>query len=84
MDVNTILMIVSAVLALAATIFGAKFDAVKKKLTQVKNLVKEGTDVVQVAVDAVADNNITAEEAEAIKKEAQEVIGAWKALIGKA
>jgi hypothetical protein len=83
MDLDTILMIVSAVLAIAATIFGAKFDAVKKKFTQVKDLVKEGTDVVQVAVDAVADNNITPEEAEAIKKEAQEVIGAWKALIGK-
>ena len=84
MDLDTILMIVSAVLAIAATIFGAKFDAVKKKFTQVKDLVKEGTDVVQVAVDAIADNNITPEEAEAIKKEAQEVIGAFKALIGKA
>jgi predicted metal-binding transcription factor (methanogenesis marker protein 9) len=83
MDLDTILMIVSAVLAIAATIFGAKFDAVKKKFAQVKDLVKEGTDVVQVAVDAVADNNITPEEAEAIKKEAQEVIGAFKALIGK-
>jgi len=84
MDLDTILMIVSAVLAIGATVFGAKFDAVKKKLSQVKDLVKEGADVVQVAVDAVADENITPEEAEAIKKEAQEVIGAFKALVGKA
>jgi len=42
MDLDTILMIVSAVLAIGATVFGAKFEAVKKKLTQGKELVKEG------------------------------------------
>lgn len=83
MELNTILIIVSAVLTGAAALFGFKFDAVKKKLSQFKDLVKEGTDVITTAVDAVGDNRITEEEAQAIKKEALEMIAAFKILIGK-
>lgn len=80
MDIWTI---VSAVLGLVSVVAGGFWLKAKGKLTQIKSLVKEGYDVIQVAIDSVADDKITKEEAEAVKKEAQEFIGAFKALIGK-
>lgn len=55
----------------------------KNKLVQIKNLIKEGADVVLVAVEAVGDDKLTTEEIAAIKKEAQEAVAAFKALIGR-
>lgn len=84
MDLTTILVIVSGVLTLAAAILGTKFTKVKQKLVELKDVFKEGVDVITVAVQAVNDNTITSEEAEAIKKEALEAVAAFKKLIGKA
>ena len=80
MDVWTI---VSAALGLISVIAGGFWLKAKGKLSQIKALVKEGYDVIQVAIDSVADDKITKEEAEAVKKEAQEFTAAFKALIGK-
>ena len=80
MDVWTI---VSAVLGLVAIVGGGSYLKVKGKLGQVKNLGKEAVDVLIVAVNAVDDDKITAEEVAAIKKEAKEAAAAFKTLIGK-
>ena len=84
MDSSTILLIVSAVLTAAGAFFGVKSELVKRKLKEARNLMKEAVDVLSVASDAVADNKIDSVEAEAIKKEVQEMIGAFKVLVGKA
>ena len=77
------LTIVSAVLGLVAIVGGGAYLKVKGKLGQVKNLGKEAVDVLIVAVNAVDDDKITAEEVAAIKKEAKEAAAAFKTLIGK-
>ena len=81
MDVATIVTLAMTVIA---TVAGGFWLKAKGKLTQVKNVFKEGADVVITAVEAVDDNTLTQEEIEAIKKEAKEVLDAWKVLIGKA
>ena len=83
MTLETILFIVSGVLTVAATILGVKWNGIKTKLVQIKNLGKEAIDVAVVAVDAVQDDKITKEETDAIVKEAKEVAAAFKLLIGK-
>jgi len=84
MDSSTILLIVSAVLTAVGSFFAVKSELVKKKLRQAQKLMKEAVDVLIVSNDAVADNKITEVEASAIQKEIQEMIGAFKVLIGKA
>ena len=76
-------VIVSAALGLVAVIASGFFLKAKGKLRQVVTLGKEALDVAMVAVDALEDNAIDKTEVEAIKKEALELKGAWKALIGK-
>lgn len=83
MDSSTILLIVSAVLTVAGTFFGVKSELVKRKLKEARSLMKEALDVLTVANAAVADNKISSEEAAAIQKEVQEMIGAFKVLVGK-
>ena len=83
MELSTILVIVSAVLTGIGAFFGVKSELVKRKLNEAKILLKEAVDVFTVAVEAVGDNKITVEEAEAIKKEVQEMIAALKVLTGK-
>ena len=79
-DVGTI---VSLVLGIVAAVAGGFWLKAKGKLAQVRDLIKEGADVVNVAVDAVGDDKLTPEEIESIKKEAKEVVVAFKALIGR-
>ncbi|HDY66593.1 MAG TPA: hypothetical protein ENH85_02250 [Candidatus Scalindua sp.] len=80
MDVGTIISLVFGVLTI---VFGGFWLKGKNKLVQIKNLIKEGADVVLVAVEAVGDDKLTTEEIAAIKKEAQEAVAAFKALIGR-
>lgn len=80
MDVGTI---ISLVLGIFTVVFGGFWLKAKGKLGQIKNLIKEGADVVMVAVDAVGDDKLTAEEIASIKKEAKEAVAAFKILIGK-
>lgn len=70
MDLQTILFIVSGVLAVASTIFGVRFAAVKKAL-------KETKEAVVAIIDAVEDDKVTVEETNAIVKEAKEAGVAW-------
>jgi len=80
MDIGTIVtLVMSAIAALA----GGFWLKAKGKLTQLKNVIKEGADVVLVAVDAVGDDKLDADEIAAIKKEAKEAVAAFKALIGR-
>ena len=80
MDIGTIVtLVMSAIAALA----GGFWLKTKGKLTQLKNVIKEGADVVIVAVNAVGDDKLDAAEIEAIKKEAKEAVAAFKALVGK-
>jgi len=83
MELSTILIIVSAVLTAIGTFFGVKSELVKRKLREAKDLMKEAVDVFTVSVEAVGDNKITEEEAESIKKEVQEMIAAFKILLGR-
>ena len=83
MDLQTILFIVTGILTVAGTFFGVKSELVKTKLNQVKDVMKEATDVMIVAAAAAADNKISLEEGEQIKKETLEMVGAFKVLIGK-
>jgi len=70
MDLNTILFIVSGILAVMSTIFGLRYAAVKKAL-------KETKDVVVAVIDAVEDDKVTAEETASIVKEGKEMLSAW-------
>jgi hypothetical protein len=79
-DIWTVLSIVLTGVATLAAGFWVK---AKGKLGHVKDLIKKGYDVVEVAIEALDDDKLTKEEAEIIKKKAQEVIVAWKKLIGK-
>ena len=58
-DVGTI---VSLVLGIVAAVAGGFWLKAKGKLAQVRDLIKEGADVVNVAVDAVGDDKLTPEE----------------------
>ena len=80
MDVATIISLVLTVVSVA---FGGFWLSAKGKLGQVKNLVKEATDVITVSVGALDDDKLSAEEIAQIKKEAVEVVAAFKLLIGK-
>jgi len=80
MDVLTIISVVLGAVAVIASGFWLK---AKGKLAAVKKLAKESYDLVSVAIAAVDDNAIDKAEIDAIKKEAVEVLAAWKALIGK-
>jgi hypothetical protein len=55
----------------------------KGKLAQIAKVVKEAWDVIEHVRLALEDDKITKEEKEAIKKEVEELKGAFKALIGK-
>ena len=80
MDVGTI---ISLVLGVITVVFGGFWLKAKGKLGQIKNLVKEATDVITVSVGALDDDKLSAEEIASIKKEAQEVVAAFKILLGK-
>jgi len=67
--------IVSALLGIVAVIFGIRFQ-------NFKNLGKEAIDVLVTVFASVEDNNITDEEQEKIKKEANELKNAWKTFWG--
>jgi len=79
-DLATIVTIVLGLVAAVASGFWLK---AKGKFRQLKTLVKEGYDVVQASIDALDDDALTAEEIAGIKKEAQELVAAFKALIGR-
>jgi len=70
MDLDTILFIVSGVLAVASTIFGVRYAAVKKALKETKELVV-------AIIDAVEDDKVTSDETASIVKEAKEAATAW-------
>ena len=75
--------IVSGVLAVLATIFGAAFRKVKAKIKLVYAFLKEGLDVVFVLTEALDDNNVDAEEVKQLKAAVAEAKGAWKAIWAK-
>jgi len=70
MDLDTILFIVSGVLAVASTIFGVKYTAVKKAL-------KETKEAVIVIIDAFEDDKLDSTETAAVVKEGKEMLTAW-------
>lgn len=81
MDVGTI---ISLVLGVLTVVFSGFWLKAKGKLGQIKTLVKEATDVITVAVGALDDDKLSAEEIAQIKQEAAELVAAFKILIGKA
>jgi hypothetical protein len=84
MDSATIWTIVSAGLALVAAVAGGFLLKAKGKLAQLITLGQEIVDVVEALDAALADNNVTASEVEAIKQELLAVKEAFKLLVGKA
>jgi len=75
--------VISAVFAVVTTVFGVAWKKVKSKLGKVAKLGKEGMDVVNSAIAALEDDNVTKDEVVKIKKEGQEFIAAWKDLTTK-
>jgi len=74
--------VLSVVFALVATIAGGFWLKAKGKLTQLKDVAKEGYEAIQTVVTAVEDDKITPEEQVAIKTEALEAWAAIKTLLG--
>ena len=83
MDINTILVVVSAVLGIIAIVLGNRWVIAKGKLAQVADLAKEVYELVEAATSAVDDDKITPEEVDKIKQEAAELKAAWRLLFGK-
>jgi hypothetical protein len=80
MEIHTIITVALSVITLVAGGFWLK---AKGKLAQIVTLVKESWDVLEHVRKALEDDKITKEEKEIIKKELDELKGAFKALIGK-
>ena len=83
MELETILTLVSIVLGLGATLLGGKWLIAKNKLSQFKNVVKEGYDVVKVSIEAIDDDKVTKAEIAMIKSEAAEFKAAVRLLLSK-
>ena len=83
MDLNTILIVVSAILGIVATVWGVGFQKIKGKLKAVAVLVKEAYEVVAKVAEILEDDKISPDEIEELKKEAADVKAAFFALIGK-
>jgi hypothetical protein len=80
MELEVIITVVISVITLVA---GGLWLKAKGKLSQIAKVVKEAWDVIEHVRLALEDDKITKEEKEAIKKEVDELKGAFKALIGK-
>ena len=78
MEIETIITIVISIVALVAGGFWLK---AKGKLADIVALLKEAKDVITAVQTALADDKISKEEKEAIKKEYDELVGALKQLI---
>ena len=76
MDLETILFIVSGVLAVLSTLFGVRYAKVKKAL-------KETKEAVVAIIDSVEDDKVTTEETAIIVKETKEAAVAWGAVFKK-
>lgn len=74
--------VLSVVFALIATIAGGFWLKAKGKLSQLKDVAKEGYEAIQAVVTAVDDDKITTEEQALIKTEALEAWAAIKTLLG--
>ena len=75
--------IISGVLAVAATLFGAAFKKIKGKLKLIIAFGKESLDVLFIGSEALDDNVVDAEEVAALKKAIAEAKVAWKAIWNK-
>ena len=62
-------VILTVVLALMSTIFGAKWDKWKKKAADGINAGKTSVDFLSYVLEAARDNKLTNEEVEEIKKQ---------------
>ena len=80
MELEVILTVAISVITLVA---GGLWLKAKGKLAQIVTVVKEAYDVIEHVRLALEDDKITKEEKEGIKKEVDELKGAFKALIGK-
>lgn len=83
MELNTILIVISAILGVVGIVLGNHWLKAKGKLNEVKNLSKESFDLIKVAIEAIEDDKITPDEVQKIKDEALEVRTAWRVLIGR-
>lgn len=80
LDIATI---IGAVVSVIAVVLGGLWTKGKGKLNKVKNLAVETVEVISKLDEALADNKVTKEEVEQLKKEAADVKIAWKALFAK-
>ena len=80
MDIS---VIISLALTVIATVAGGFWLKAKGKLKDVKNLLKEGIDIITVAVDALDDNQVSSDEIENLKVQVAEFKAAFKALLNK-
>jgi divalent metal cation (Fe/Co/Zn/Cd) transporter len=83
MELETVLTIVSAILGVVAMVAGGFWLKAKGKIGLIANLVKQAYEVVNKVFLILEDNTISKQELEELKKEAQDVKDALKALVGK-
>ena len=76
MDLNTILLIVSGALTVAAAVFGTKY-------TNIKKAAKETVDVAIAVISAWEDDKVTQDETDKIVKESKEALESYKAIFKK-
>jgi uncharacterized protein YgfB (UPF0149 family) len=77
---DTLFQIISAVLGLVAVFLGGFWLKAKGKLTQLKDIMTEGGELLTAISDAIVDNKIDKAEGALIQKEYNEFITAIKKL----
>jgi FtsZ-interacting cell division protein ZipA len=75
--------IITGAIAVLGTVFGAFWKKAKGTLGKVFKLSSETLQLIEKLESALEDDKITKKEIEEIKKEAQDVKLAWKALTEK-
>jgi len=78
-----VLTIISVILGVVATVFAGFWTKIKGKLGKVITAGKEFIDVGNALKRALADDKISKEEVDEIKKEWAEAMAAFKAILGK-
>jgi hypothetical protein len=77
---DTLFQIISAVLGLAAVFLGRFWLKAKGKLTQLKDIMTEGGELLTAVSDAIVDDKIDKDDGAKIKKEYNEFIASIKKL----
>lgn len=74
LDTNTILQIISSILAIVAAMLGSKWAKAKNELVELTKLTTKLASALKVTSDAIEDDRITPEEEKALVRSWRDVI----------